>query len=67
MMWTTQRVLVLKDATMNFETNIITYSHESSTIFLSYNNIVPWLLYLIIDLYFEWFEYWCEVYFEFWI
>jgi hypothetical protein len=28
MMWIAQQVLVLKDATMNFDLNIITYSHE---------------------------------------
>jgi hypothetical protein len=60
MMWTTQRMLVLKDATMNLDLHIVTDSHESSTIFLSYNNIVPWLSYVTIDFYFEWFEYWCE-------
>jgi hypothetical protein len=50
----------IKDATMNFNPDIITYSHESSTILLSYNNMVPWLSYVTIFLYFEWFEYWCE-------
>jgi hypothetical protein len=60
MMRVVQWMLVLKDATMNSDLDIITDSHESSTIFLSYNNMVPWLLYVIIDLYFESFEYWCE-------
>jgi hypothetical protein len=64
MMWTARRVLVLKDATMNFDLHIVTNSHESSTILLSYNNVVPWLSYVTIDLYFEWFEYWCEDLFE---
>jgi hypothetical protein len=41
MMWTTRKVLVLKDATMNSDPYIVIYSHESSTIFLSYNNMVP--------------------------
>jgi hypothetical protein len=50
----------LKDAVMNFDPDIITNSHVSSTIFLLYNNMVPWLLYVTIDFYFEWFEYWCE-------
>ncbi len=60
MMWIVRQILVLKDATMNFNLDIITNSRESSTIHLSYNNMVPWLLYVAIDLYFEWFEYWCE-------
>jgi len=60
MMWTTQRVLVLKDATMNSDLYIVTNSHESSIVFLSYNNMVPWFPYVTIDLYFERFEYWCE-------
>jgi hypothetical protein len=60
MMWIVQWMLVLKDATMNFNPDIITNSHESSTILLSYNNMVAWLPYVTIDLYFEWFEYWCE-------
>jgi len=33
--------------------DIITNSYESSTILLSYNNMVPWLSYVAIDLYFE--------------
>jgi hypothetical protein len=37
MMWIVQRVLVLKDVVMNFDPYIITYSHESDTILLSYN------------------------------
>jgi len=67
MMWTTRKVLVLKDATTNSNPYIVTDSHESNTIFLSYNNMVPWLPYVTIDLYFEWFEYWCEDLFEFWL
>jgi hypothetical protein len=58
MMWIVWWVFVLKDATMN--PYIIVNSHESSTILLSYNNMVPWFPYVTIDLYFEWFEYWCE-------
>jgi hypothetical protein len=46
-------VLVLKDAAMNFDLNIVTNSHESSTILVSYNNMFPWLSYVAIDLYFE--------------
>jgi len=65
-MWTIRRVLVLKDASMNYDPNIVTDSHESNTILLSYNNMVPWLLYVTIDLYFEWFGYWCKDLFEFW-
>jgi len=60
MMWIVQWVLVLKDTTMNSNLDIVTNSHESSTILLSYNNMIPWLPYVTIDLYFEWFEYWCE-------
>jgi hypothetical protein len=52
MMWIVQWMLVLKDATLNSNPDIITNSHESSTIFLSYNNMVPWLPYVTIDLYF---------------
>jgi hypothetical protein len=48
MMWIVRRILVLKDATMNSNPYIVTDSHESSTIFLSYNNIVPWLPYVTI-------------------
>jgi hypothetical protein len=59
-MWIVWWVFLLKDATMNFDPYIIVNSHESSTILLSYNNMVPWLPYVTIDLYFEWFEYWCE-------
>jgi hypothetical protein len=33
---------------MNSNPYIVTDSHESSTIFLSYNNIVPWLPYVTI-------------------
>jgi hypothetical protein len=50
----------LKDAYINSNLDIVTNSHEASTIFLSYNNMVPWLSYVTIFLYFEWFEYWCE-------
>ncbi len=60
MMWIARWMLILKDATMNFDLNIVTNSHESSTILVSYNNMFPWLSYVAIDLYFEWFEYWCE-------
>jgi hypothetical protein len=60
MMWIARQVSVLKDATMNFHLDIITDSHESSTILISYNNMVTWLPNVTIDLYFEWFEYWCE-------
>jgi hypothetical protein len=60
MMWIVRRVLVLKDATMNSNPNIVTNLHESNTIFLLYNIMVPSLLYVTIFLYFEWFEYWCE-------
>ncbi len=60
MTWIVRWMLVLKDATMNSNPDIITNSHESSTILLPYNNMVPWLPYVTIDLYFEWFEYWCE-------
>jgi hypothetical protein len=63
MMWIARQVLVLKDVARNFDLDIVTHSHESSTILLSYNNMVPWPLYVTIDLYFEWFEYWCEDFF----
>ncbi len=53
-------MLALKDASMISDPDIITNSYESSKILLSYNNMVPWLSYVAIDLYFEWFEYWCE-------
>jgi hypothetical protein len=38
---------------MNSDLDIVTNSHESSTILLSYNNMIPWLPYVTIDLYFE--------------
>jgi hypothetical protein len=43
-------VLVLKDATMNYDPDMVTNSHESTKILLSYNNMVPWLSYVTIDL-----------------
>jgi len=57
MMWTTQWVNI-EGCNYEFWSKQVTDSHESSTILLSYNNIFPWLLYVTIDLYFEWFEYW---------
>ncbi len=60
MMWIAWWVWVLKDVATNYNPDVVTYSYESNTILLSYNNMVPWLLYVTIFLYFEWFEYWCE-------
>jgi hypothetical protein len=67
MMWSVQWLLELKDVAMNFDPNIVTNSHELNTIFLSYNNMVPRLPYVTIDLCFEWFEYWCEDLFWIWL
>jgi hypothetical protein len=41
MMWIAWRVLVLNDVAMNSNPDIVVDSHESSTILLSYNKMVP--------------------------
>ncbi len=58
--WTVQQVLVLKAVAMHSNLDIVIDSHESNTIILSYNNMVPYLPYVTIDLYFDRFEYWRE-------
>ncbi len=57
-MWIVQWLFLLKVATIN---SALKFVMDSSIIVLSYNNLVPWLSFISIDIYFERFVYGCEV------
>ncbi len=61
MMWIAWLMFLLKVTTINYVPEFVMDSFESNIIVLSSNNIVPWLPWISIDVYFAWFAYGCEV------